>query len=332
MHVKRYQAQTVQLALRAVREDLGPDALVVSTRMIAAPGPRGWFGARFVQVTAAADRTIVPETRHSAGESAPRAADADRAVQEPADQRLAPAGLEAPGEVARVRPRGRRLVPSVRSVRGTSLGMLAGLAAQDEGYAPIEVFVGPPGAGKTITIAKIAAQERARHGTRLGLVAADAFRVGAVEQLRLYAHILGSPLAVARTAYELQTALETATVPVLVDTAGRSAHDDTSLDLFRIVAGRPDVRVHLVVGADMPLTMLRAAVERFAPARPTRLVLTKMDEAESLEAVVALLREHPLPISYLGTGQRVPEDLQLATPRTLATWLGRSGGERGAQA
>src|SRR4051794_40334298 len=64
MHLKRYQRQTVQQALRAVRVDLGPDALVLSTRLIQAPGPRGWFGGRFVEITAAADRSFVTDDRH----------------------------------------------------------------------------------------------------------------------------------------------------------------------------------------------------------------------------------------------------------------------------
>ena len=71
----------------------------------------------------------------------------------------------------------------------------------------VELFVGPPGAGKTTTIAKIAAQERARRGARLSLLAADGFRVGAVEQLRLYADIIGSPFAVARTPREIEQSL-----------------------------------------------------------------------------------------------------------------------------
>ena len=64
MHLKRYRRETVKDALRAVREDLGPDALILSTRMVAASGVRGWFGGRVVEVTAAAERPRMSEDRH----------------------------------------------------------------------------------------------------------------------------------------------------------------------------------------------------------------------------------------------------------------------------
>jgi flagellar biosynthesis protein FlhF len=238
------------------------------------------------------------------------------------------AQLEAAGldpmlarEVARAHPRDLRRGASPQTLRRTLAEHLAPLSAQDADYAPIEVFVGPPGVGKTTTIAKIATHELALNGRRMGLVAADGFRVGAVEQLRVYADILRSPLTVARTPAELEAALDLGRRPLLVDTAGRSASDHASREILRVLAARVDVRVHLVVAADTPVPTLRRVLERFECARPSRLVLTKMDEAESMGEIVALVREADLPVSYLGTGQNVPGDLQVATPKALAGWV-----------
>ena len=317
MHLKRYQRQTVQEALRAVREDLGPQALVLSTRLVTAPGPRGWIGGRLVEVTAAVNRPDVTDDRQ---------VERPERVAKPLSPEIA-AKLEATGldadtarQVAAAHPRHERRGVTARSMSATLASQLAPLAASDDRYAMVEVFVGPPGVGKTTTIAKIAAQERARRGNRLGLVAADGFRVGAVEQLRLYANLLGSPLSVARTPYELQTAIEVASSPVLDDTAGRSPADDGS-DMLRVVATRTDTRTHLVISADTPLPTLARIFERFACARPSRVVLTKVDEAGSLAPLIAFLRERNLPVSYLGIGQRVPDDLQTATPSVLAGWI-----------
>jgi len=152
------------------------------------------------------------------------------------------------------------------------------------------------------------------------------------EQLRIYAHLLGSPLSVARTPYELQTTLESATVPVLVDTAGRSHTDEGAEDMLRVVATRSDVRTHLVLAADTPLPTLQKVVDRFATANPSRVVLTKVDEAGSLASLVSFLRERQLRLSYLGTGQRVPDDLQIATPRVFAGWVAGDTSARGAAA
>jgi len=107
--------------------------------------------------------------------------------------------------------------------------------------------------------------------------------------------------------------------PVLVDTAGRAPSDGSSRELFTLIANRRDVRTHLVLAADTPVATARKVFETYEDARPTRLVLTKLDEAGSLAPLVGLLRDRQLPISYLGTGQRVPEDLARATAQLLAT-------------
>jgi flagellar biosynthesis protein FlhF len=319
MHLKRYRRETVKEALRAVREDLGPNALILSTRMVTATGVRGWFGARVVEVTAAAERPTMSESRHV---DEPVASRADRSIDEVV-ARLQAIGLDPvlARDVAKALPVNRRRGATLETIRETLELQLAPLAADDDKFAPIEVFVGPPGVGKTTTIAKIAAQERAKHGERLGLLSADGFRVGAIEQLRLYADILGTPLKVARTPGELESALRGSKRPMLLDTAGRSASDEVSREMLRVLAGRKDVRTHLVLAANTPASVVRRTLDRFEDARPSRLVITKLDEAESIAPIVSLVRDRNLPISYLGTGQAVPEDLERATAPTLAAWV-----------
>jgi flagellar biosynthesis protein FlhF len=319
MHLKRYRRETVKEALRAVREDLGPNALILSTRMVTATGVRGWFGARVVEVTAAAERPTMSGSRHV---DEPVASRADRSIDEVV-ARLQAIGLDPvlARDVAKALPVNRRRGATLETIRETLELQLAPLAADDDTFAPIEVFVGPPGVGKTTTIAKIAAQERAKHGERLGLLSADGFRVGAIEQLRLYADILGTPLKVARTPGELESALRGSKRPMLLDTAGRSASDEVSREMLRVLAGRKDVRTHLVLAANTPASVVRRTLDRFEDARPSRLVITKLDEAESIAPIVSLVRDRNLPVSYLGTGQAVPEDLERATAPALAAWV-----------
>ncbi len=200
--------------------------------------------------------------------------------------RLCASGLDEglADEVAESLPSGGRRGVSPVSLRKTLAERLATLASNDAHYAPIEVFVGPPGVGKTTTIAKIAAQERARKGTRLGLVSADGYRVGAVEQLRLYADIIGTKFVATRTAGELEFALASGGRPLLVDTAGRSPGDRTVRDLFELLAGRAGVRTHLVLagerdgarrGADLRgLRGGAAAARRADAARRSRIAVT----------------------------------------------------------
>src|SRR5262249_43098218 len=161
---------------------------------------------------------------------------------------LVASGIErqlAESVAAAIPNRGRRSVSSGDLCRALA-GELAPLAASDDDYARAEVFVGPPGVGKTTTIAKIAAKERASRGSTPGRVAADGFRAGAVEQLRIYATIIGSPFRVARTTEELDKALASGRQPLLVDTAGRSPSDPGVRDLLRLIGRRKHVRTHLV--------------------------------------------------------------------------------------
>jgi flagellar biosynthesis protein FlhF len=319
MHLKRYRMPTVQEALARVREDLGPKALVLSTRLVARRGPAGWFGAREVEITAAADRPQVSESR-------PRGA--DRAAAKGPDHeivaRLIAAGLdeELAERVHAAIPRAARRAASVPTLRRALADCLTEAARGEEALAPVEVFVGPPGAGKTTTIAKIAAQERARHGRRVGLVAADGFRVGAVEQLRLYADIIGTSFRVVRAASEMeQVFARPSACPLLVDTAGRSPKDRAARSLFDLLASRKDVRTHLVIPASTPPAVLDRVVEGFGDARPDRVALTRLDECETTVPILTALRARQLPVSYLGIGQRVPEDLARATPAILAATL-----------
>jgi flagellar biosynthesis protein FlhF len=316
MHYKKFCRPTVREALRAVREELGPDALVLSTRIVASPGVRGWIGARVVEVTAAVERADVSPSRITP--SADRLDQRERGVA----ARLTASGLSQSVAAAVAKhPAVHRRAGGTQALREAVADTLAPLTAAEDDFAAVEVFVGPPGVGKTTTIAKIAAQERAARAARLGLIAADGFRVGAVEQLRLYADIIGAPFAVARSGGELARVIERTRGPLLVDTAGRSPRDEVTAEMLGILAERNGVRRHLVLPATTPPPQARRIIDRFAPTRPDRLVLTRLDEVDTLAPLVDVLNDAQLPVSYLANGQSVPDALERATPRALTAWV-----------
>jgi len=325
MQLKRYRSSSVRNALALARAELGPDALVLSTRLVPASGIRGWLGARLVEVTAAtdnlsADRPAATADRQpAAGDHPARTLDGGR-WRDGVAARLEAVGLGTAlaRDVAASVPAWRRRDLSVVTLRHAVADRLDRMAGDADDRAPVEVFIGPPGAGKTTTVAKIAARERTRRGRRLALVAADGFRVGAVEQLRLYAEILGTPFLVARNGQQLEEVLGSLSRPALVDTAGRSSTDADLGPVFETLAGRPGVRMHLVLPATATPRQAERILDEFLPAAPARVVITRVDEAESLGPLVSVIAARGLRVSYLGTGQRVPDDLTPATGQALA--------------
>lgn len=185
----------------------------------------------------------------------------------------------------------------------------------------VVALVGPTGVGKTTTLAKLAAGLKLKRGLRVGLITCDTYRIAAVEQLRTYAEIIGVPLRVALSPVELRdglTVLDDNDV-ILVDTAGRSQNDEERISELRalVEVARPD-QTHLVLSATSSPGVLRRACEKFARLNPDRLLLSKVDEAVALGSLLEVLEYTHLPMSFLSTGQEVPDHIECASAERLA--------------
>jgi flagellar biosynthesis protein FlhF len=189
------------------------------------------------------------------------------------------------------------------------------------GTRRVVALVGPTGVGKTTTVAKLAATFKLAHGVRVGLITVDTYRIAAVEQLKTYAEIIDLPLAVVNDPAEMPRALDElgAVDLVFIDTAGRSPRDEVKIRELAefLLQAKPD-EVHLVLSAVAGERSLRSAVDRFAMVQVDRLILTKLDEAESLGGILAVLGLYSRPLSYLTTGQAVPDDIEPADRKRLA--------------
>ena len=190
------------------------------------------------------------------------------------------------------------------------------------GRPKIVALIGTTGVGKTTTIAKIAAKFVLEKGIReIALIAADNYRIAAVEQLKTYSDIIGLPLEVVFTTTDLKTKLRQHRDKklILIDTAGRSQNNEEQMgELKDFLATEPSIEKHLVLSATTKERDAEAIFERFSACRPDRILLTKTDETENVGFIVNLLFDRRLALSYLTTGQTVPDDIEPAKPEALA--------------
>jgi len=185
-------------------------------------------------------------------------------------------------------------------------------------------LVGPTGVGKTTTVAKLAARFALKDGARVGLITLDTFRIAAVEQLKTYAKIMGVPIRVALDAAGFRAAVEDLADRelILVDTAGQSPRDEAALaELLGLFPPEVPVEVHLVLSVTTRARDLEKILKHYADLKASRLVLTKLDETECHGPLLGLPVVSRLPLSFLTTGQNVPDDIEEATAEAVARHL-----------
>lgn len=188
----------------------------------------------------------------------------------------------------------------------------------------VVALIGPTGVGKTTTIAKLAANLRLREKRRIGLITIDTYRIAAIDQLRKYADIIGSPLRVTASPEELREAVASMRDQdfILIDTAGRSPNDALKLSELKtfLSAANPD-EVHLVLATTASQDCVELALSRFSEVRGDKIIFTKLDEAAHLGVILNVVHKLNKSLSYVTTGQDVPDDIEVGRGRRLARMI-----------
>jgi flagellar biosynthesis protein FlhF len=230
------------------------------------------------------------------------------------------------------------LVPAQREIvekgypRAGTLGQLVSrsLAGQMKVAGPIEAiqgkprviaFVGPTGVGKTTTLVKLASQYALVHQMKVALLTADTYRIGAVEQLRIYRDIIDIPFEAVNSPEEVGPAVKRYADRDLIffDTAGRSPQNRRQIqDLKAFLEAAKPSETHLCVSATTKNSDLLPIVGKFGLVPVNRFLVTKLDETRSHGMLLNLAASFQMPLSYLTTGQNVPNDIEAATPERLA--------------
>jgi flagellar biosynthesis protein FlhF len=361
MQIRRYQGADEAALLRRIRQDLGPDAVILHSAFVKDPGLLGLLGRRRIEIVAGAGFRIVKDFGGKA-EARPAGAPPEELRREIAEiKRLVadtrtlvsrrPLGAEGPpemaeelGQLAAARvsePLARRIaeqlkarVPAeqlrdrarlraaVRDLVKEQIRCTDGIALRP-GRCTRVAFIGPTGVGKTTTIAKLISIY-AHRGREVAVITNDTYRIAATEQIRRVAQLVGIPIRVCQRPGDLESALaefEDRDL-VLVDTAGRSQKNARRLEELKDVLGAVQPdETHLVVSMTTQPETVVDVAERFAPCGYDRLVVTKLDEAIRLGTVLDVLSRVPIELSFITTGQEIPRDIEVADPARLTSLI-----------
>ncbi|WP_176016510.1 flagellar biosynthesis protein FlhF [Burkholderia sp. BCC0398] len=186
-------------------------------------------------------------------------------------------------------------------------------------------LMGPTGVGKTTTTAKLAARCVMRFGaSKVALLTTDSYRIGGHEQLRIFGKILGVPVHAVKDAGDLALALSELRNKhiVLIDTIGMSQRDRAVSDQIAMLHGaNAPVQRLLLLNATSHGDTLNEVVQAYRSAGEhpdlAGCILTKLDEATHLGSVLDTVIRYKLPVHYVSTGQKVPENLYVASTKFL---------------
>lgn len=355
MSIHRFTANTAREALSQVKETLGPDAMILANKNVAnGVEITACSEDEFTDIVTQKTQKTQPEPRHEHHKANPEPALHEvmqeiRGMRDALENRISDISWGG----GPTRPANQ--IGTLKEL--LSLGFSASLARYLTEKAPMDAtvdermlwagkiltrnlstlqdenefldkggvyaLIGPTGVGKTTTTAKLAARCVMRHGPQsLALITTDAYRIGAHEQLRIYGKILGVMVHSVKDEVDLRIALNELQNKhtVLIDTMGMSQRDQMVTEQIAMLSGgKVPVKRLLCMNSTSTIDTLNEVVSAYRGTGLEGCILTKLDEAPSLCNALDVVLRHKLRLYYVGTGQRVPEDLELVNASTLVT-------------
>lgn len=342
MQLKTYEAPTIQDALKKIKLELGSDAVIFSSKSIEHPSGRK---SRWVKVTAAVDSPASKENTHPAGspDKTEKPAHTETTTDHwahgsgfsftdlsahPCCRNLLRAGFDETvssflmGEAAaEAEKSGNYCLENTLLKKIASKIPVCGAIHTRGGKNVIAAFIGPTGVGKTTTLAKIAARAVLSDNIRVKIISFDNFRIAASEQLKIYGQIMSIPVSIVSSEEEFITEIGGSEKfdLVLIDTAGRNHRESRQVDklnnLFKLL---PRIETHLLLSATTNRDALAATLACYRKGRIDRIVITKADESIHMGGMFNIIAAEKIPVSYITTGQRVPEDIIPASAEQLS--------------
>lgn len=188
----------------------------------------------------------------------------------------------------------------------------------------IVVFIGPTGVGKTTTIAKLAAKFVLYANKKVGLITTDTFKVGSIEQLKMYGDLLEAPVKVAHRAEDMKQIVDNfqGYDLVLIDTMGFSPNNKMQVKQVKgFLEGIDPSEIHMVVSAATKTVDTEEMLKTYRELHYNRLIITKVDETRTHGVILNAKKVSNCNLSYITTGQNVPDDIEIASSSKIADLL-----------
>ena len=361
MRIKTYEADTMQDAMDQIKQDLGPNALILNTRQVTKSVK--WFGLAKKHIIEVVPGIATPKRTASESYSAlvpvptidsPADQSEDSVVEGKTVEAIALRNIRSALDdvyqhqiergvnkelsqrlvyilddiISNAISHNRKL--ETKTIRQDFNDRLSQVIQVSGGVdfnveeQQVIALVGPTGVGKTTTVAKLAAVFSVLNYKTVGLISIDAYRIAAYDQLKTYAEIIGLPVELALSPQGARDAIDKFADQdiIIVDSVGRSPnHQIHMAELHGYMQVIRPTEVHLTVSASVKFEDLVRIVDRYKTLDVSRIIFTKLDETVALDTVVNGAYYTKYPISYLGVGQTVPDDLEVADIEKMSNFL-----------
>ncbi|MEG1797617.1 MAG: flagellar biosynthesis protein FlhF [Clostridium sp.] len=335
MIIKRYLARTMKEALNKIGEELGKEAVIISQRKIKRPGIKGFFSSKIFEVTAANDskETSIKEKQDTGSSVLLKEVEEMKSMMSTLmvnSNKVAFQGTEEKTEIHNLLQDldvEDEIIESIMDSLSKSeskemwkdnlteifKGMLSVQVPTMEGTVAL---IGPTGVGKTTSIAKMAGKLALIDKKKVGLITVDTYRIGAVDQLKTYAEIMNIPFKVVFSIGEMESAVDSmkGCDVILVDTTGRSSKNTMQISELRAYIDKAKAsETHLVISATTKNKDIKIITEGYKPLNYDYVIITKLDETSTYGSILNICYKAKAPISFITTGQNVPEDIKTPT-------------------
>ncbi|MEY8415769.1 flagellar biosynthesis protein FlhF [Tissierella praeacuta] len=354
MKIKKYIGKTAHEAMLKLKMELGSDAIVLNTKTIRHKGLFGYFKKPLVEITAAfEEKSLVDKNLTNYYES--KLNDINQEIVElkkimmnfpvnKLEEEILPPILNRfhsilieNGVDSKISIELLKKIENQIDIDGKDYDTIRNIIKYNlienlgspkpitlENNQKTIFFIGPTGVGKTTTLAKIAANFVLKNKYDIGLITSDTYRIAAVEQLKTYSDILQLPLKIAYNKKEMIDAIDyfSSKDIILVDTAGRNHNDIEQLQQLKdILYTTKSKEIYLLVNANIGCRALKTLIEKYAFLEDYRIIITKVDEAESYGNILNIKYITNKQLSYFTIGQNVPDDIETINVENIAEKL-----------